>query len=73
MYRNVQLIRTCTWDISQEGPVTRNYSTSGFFRQMPIALLARHFASHEVLPDFDSAWMKETKVDLLFDAWMIQP
>lgn len=48
----------------------RHYSTRDFFRQMPNALLSRYFASCAVLPEFDFAGMKETKIDALFDAWM---
>lgn len=50
--------------------MAQHYSTRAFFRQMPNAFLARYFAAREVLPDFDFTAMKETKVDVLFDAWM---
>lgn len=50
-----------------------HYSTRGFFRQMPNALLARYFLAHEVLHDFDFVAMKETKVEPLFTAWMAVP
>ena len=53
--------------------MTRHYSTRDFFRQMPNADLARYFTSREVLQDFDFTAMKETKVDALFDAWMVLP
>lgn len=51
----------------------RHYSTRDCFRQIPNALLARYFASREVLQDFDFAKMKETRVDALFNAWMRLP
>jgi hypothetical protein len=51
--------------------VTRHYSTKGFFRQMPNALLARYFARHTVFGEFDFAAMPETRHDELFAAWLV--
>ncbi|MEF8766358.1 MAG: hypothetical protein ABTS16_12880 [Candidatus Accumulibacter phosphatis] len=53
--------------------MARHYSTKDFFRQMPNALLARYFATHGVLTDFDLTAIKETRIDALFDAWMELP
>ncbi|MBM4260472.1 MAG: hypothetical protein FJ145_03420 [Deltaproteobacteria bacterium] len=53
--------------------MVRHYSTRDFFRQMPNALLARYFHSHEIFTDLDFAAMKETQPDALFTAWLALP
>jgi hypothetical protein len=53
--------------------MSRHYSTRDLFCQMPNALPARYFAARGALQDFDLGARKETKVDVLFDAWMALP
>lgn len=53
--------------------MTTHYSTKGFFRNTPNALLARYFAARDVLQDFDLKAIKETKIEPLFEAWMALP
>lgn len=53
--------------------MTTHYSTKGFFRNTPNAMLARYFAAREVLQDFDFKAIKETKIEPLFEAWMTLP
>jgi hypothetical protein len=48
--------------------MTRHYSTCDFFQQMPNAFLTWYFARCAVLQDFDYSAMRETKIDVLFDA-----
>ncbi|MDP1607249.1 MAG: hypothetical protein Q8L93_11545 [Rhodocyclaceae bacterium] len=50
--------------------MTRHYSTRDFFRNTPNALLARYFAAHEVLQEFDFAAIKETRIEPLLEAWV---
>ena len=53
--------------------MNRHYSTKEFFRQIPNALLARHFHSNDLFSDFDFAAMKETQPEELFTAWLELP
>ena len=48
----------------------RHYSTKDFFRHVPNALLARFFNEHALFADLDFKTMKETRPDMLFDAWL---
>lgn len=48
----------------------RHYSTKDFFRHVPNALLARYYNEQGLFADLDFAAMKETKPDVLFDAWL---
>ena len=51
--------------------MARHYSTKDFFRQMPIALLARYFRANGVLGDQDFSALKDGKPDALFAAWLL--
>lgn len=53
--------------------MAKHYSTRDFFRQMPNALLARYFQSKALFENLDFASMKETKLDVLFEAWFNLP
>ena len=53
--------------------MTRHYTITSFFRQMPNALLKRYFAKRGLLTDFDFEAMKETKIDPLMEAWLGLP
>ena len=53
--------------------MNRHYSTKEFFRQIPNALLARHFHSNDLFSDFDFAAMKEAQPEELFTAWLELP
>jgi len=53
--------------------MTRHYTTKEFFRHVPNALLKRYFDAGGVLVGFDFAAMSETKIDTLFDAWLLLP
>ena len=50
--------------------MARHYTTRGFFRQMPNALLARYFQGRDVLGDLDFVAIKDTQPDELFAAWL---
>ena len=50
--------------------MARHYSSKGFFRQMPNALLARYFQGRGLFVDMDFTAMKEGKPDELFAAWL---
>ncbi len=50
--------------------MARYYTTKEFFRQMPIALLARYFQALGLFNDLDFSAMKEGKPDELFTAWL---
>ena len=52
--------------------MTRQYSITNFFRQMPNALLARYFRMG-LFGDMDFAAMKEGKPEELFKAWLALP
>ena len=51
--------------------MARHYSTKDFFRQMPIALLARYFRAKGLLGDQDFSALKDGKPDALFAAWLL--
>lgn len=51
----------------------KHYSTKDFFRNTPNAMLARYFTARDVLQDFDFTAIKETKIEPLFEAWMMVP
>jgi hypothetical protein len=53
--------------------MARHYSTRGFFRQMPNALLARYFREQGLFGDLDFTAMKEGAPDALFAAWLKWP
>ena len=53
--------------------MARHYSSKGFFRQMPNALLARYFQGRGLFVGMDFAAMKEGKPDELFAAWLALP
>lgn len=53
--------------------MTKHYTTMGFFRQIPNALLARYFQGQGLFAGLDFAAMKETKPDALFAAWLTLP
>jgi hypothetical protein len=53
--------------------MTRHYSASEFFRQMPNHLLARYFAARAGLLDVDFTSLGETQPAELFNAWLELP
>lgn len=53
--------------------MAKHYSTRDFFRNTPNKLLARYFGGLGVLPGFEFAAMKETKIEPLFEAWLAVP
>jgi hypothetical protein len=53
--------------------MTRHYSASEFFRQMPNHLLARYFAARAGLLDVDFTSLSETQPAELFNAWLELP
>lgn len=53
--------------------MARHYTTKEFFRQMPIALLARFFQDRGLLEDLDFSAMKDGKPEKLFEAWLALP
>ncbi|MBI3481346.1 MAG: hypothetical protein HY016_13500 [Nitrosomonadales bacterium] len=53
--------------------MARYYTTREFFRQMPIALLARYFQGRGLFGDLDFSSMKDGKPDELFAAWLALP
>jgi len=53
--------------------MSRHYSTKGFLRQMPNALLARYFQVRGLFGDLDFSAMKETRPHELFAAWLDLP
>ncbi len=53
--------------------MAKNYSTKNCFRQIPNALLARFFSKFNLFTELDFKGMKETKPDVLFEAWLLLP
>ncbi len=53
--------------------MARHYTTRDFFRQMPNALLERHFKARGVLMNLDFAALPDTRPDELFAAWLALP
>ena len=53
--------------------MTRHYSTTAFFRQVPNTLLQRYFGARGLFADLDFASMKETKPDELLASWLDLP
>jgi hypothetical protein len=53
--------------------MARNYNARDLFRQMPNRLLARYFERRGLFAELDIAAMRETKIEPLFDAWLLVP
>ena len=53
--------------------MARHYTTKEFFRQMPVALLARYFQGRGLFGDLDFSAMKDGKPDTLFSTWLGLP
>jgi hypothetical protein len=53
--------------------MARHYSSKDFFRQMPNALLARHFQGRGLFAEINFAVMMEGGPDELFSAWLALP
>ena len=53
--------------------MVQHYSTADFFRRTPNALLDRYFAARGLFADLNVEKMKETKVAVLFEAWLKLP
>ncbi|MCF6764198.1 hypothetical protein L3V82_00325 [Thiotrichales bacterium 19S3-7] len=51
--------------------MARSFSIKDFFRRIPNKLLARYFHEKGLLTKFDFMSMKETKIEPLFNVWLI--
>lgn len=53
--------------------MARHYSPKSFFRHAPNAMLTRYFAKHGVLTEHDLSEMSETRIEPIYQAWLLLP